>query len=260
MLRYCGSIWDCRWFWLSLVRADLRTRYRRSFLGLGWSLLHPIAMTIVLCTVFHGLFGVEIQDYAPYLLTGLCFWNAFTTVAIGGCGCLYQAENYIRQHPAPIGIYPLRTVLGAGFHLLSALVVALTLTWSFQGFDNLAALYCLVPAFALLLVAGWSLAVLTGIANIYFPDTQHLVEVSLQLLFYATPIMYPPRLLQDKGLGWLVSYNPLANLVQLIRAPILDGQPASAATYGIALLTMLAMLGAATFVLLKLERRLIFQM
>ncbi|MBI3465058.1 MAG: ABC transporter permease [Planctomycetes bacterium] len=260
MLRYCGSVWDCRWFWLSLVRADLRTRYRRSFLGLGWSLLHPIAMTIVLCTVFHGLFDVAVEEYAPYLLTGLCFWNALTAIAIGGCGCLYQAENYIRQHPAPLAIYPLRTVLGAGFHFLVALLVAVVLTWSLRGFDNVAALYSIVPALVILVVAGWSLAVLTGIANVYFPDTLHLVEVVLQLMFYATPIIYPPRLLADKGLGWLVSYNPLANLVQLLRAPILDGQPASAATYAIAVLATLAILGAATLALKKLERSLIFHM
>jgi ABC-type polysaccharide/polyol phosphate export permease len=260
MLRYCGSIWECRWFWLSLARADLRSRYRRSFLGLGWSLLHPIMMTIVLCTVFHSLLEVEIQEYAPYLLTGLCFWNTLTNVAGGGCSCLYQAETYIRQHPAPIGIYPLRTVLGAGFHFLVALAVALVLTWSFQGFTNLAALYCLAPALVILAVSFWSLAVLTGVANVFFPDTQHLVEVGLQLLFYMTPIMYPARLLEDIGMAWLVSYNPLASLVQLVRAPILEGQPASGATYGVALATMLAMFGAASLVLAKYERRLIFHM
>jgi ABC-type polysaccharide/polyol phosphate export permease len=242
------------------VRADLRTRYRRSFLGLGWSLLQPITMTIVLCAVFHGLFGNEIQDYAPYLLTGLCFWNALTSIASGGCNCLYQAETYIRQHPAPIGIYPLRAVLGASFHFLAALLVAVALTWSLRGFSNVQALYCLVPALAILLVAGWSLAVLTGVANVYFPDTLHLVEVSLQVLFYMTPIIYPASMLEGKGMGWLVRYNPLASLVELIRAPILEGQPASAATYAVALLTMLSMLGAASLVLLKYERRLIFHM
>src|SRR5262249_18391644 len=56
MQAYLGAIWRCRYFWLSLVRMDLRHRYRGSVLGLGWSLLHPIAMTAILCTVFHHLF------------------------------------------------------------------------------------------------------------------------------------------------------------------------------------------------------------
>ena len=104
MLGYCNSVWECRWFWLSLVRADLRSRYRRSFLGLGWSLLQPIAMTVVLCVVFRGLMDVNIQEYAPYLLSGLCFWYALMAVAVGGCASLYQSEQYIRQHPAPVRI------------------------------------------------------------------------------------------------------------------------------------------------------------
>jgi len=66
MQGYIASVWRCRYFWLSLVKMDLRTRYRRSVLGLGWSLLHPIAMTVVLCTVFHSLFKMNIVDYGRF--------------------------------------------------------------------------------------------------------------------------------------------------------------------------------------------------
>src|SRR5438874_10877163 len=68
MLSYVSAVWRCRYFWLSLVKMDLRTRYRRSVLGMGWSLLHPIAMTIVLCVVFQTAFaaGGGIRQYAPY--------------------------------------------------------------------------------------------------------------------------------------------------------------------------------------------------
>ena len=52
MVNYFSEIWACRYFWLSLVKMDLRTRYRRSLLGIGWSLLNLIAMTIILTTVF----------------------------------------------------------------------------------------------------------------------------------------------------------------------------------------------------------------
>ena len=84
-------------------------------IGVGWSLLHPILMTIVLCMVFSTILKVEnIWRYAPYLLSGLIFWNYITTNCTQGCHCFFLGESYIRQHPAPLAIYPLRTTLGAG--------------------------------------------------------------------------------------------------------------------------------------------------
>ena len=58
MVGYIGAMWRCRYFWLSLVKIDLRTRYRRSVIGLGWSLLRPISMTIILCAVFRRIFNI----------------------------------------------------------------------------------------------------------------------------------------------------------------------------------------------------------
>ena len=62
---YLSDIWRLRYFWMALVRIDLRNRYRRSMIGIGWSLLHPIAMTIVLCIVFSQLFKLEHKDLCP---------------------------------------------------------------------------------------------------------------------------------------------------------------------------------------------------
>src|SRR5260221_10868882 len=111
MRTYAAAIWNCRYFWMSLVRMDLRTRYRRSVLGMGWSLLNPIAMTAILCTVFSTLFNQSVRDYAPFLFAGLATWNYLMTATLQGCQCFFQGESYIRQHPAPLAVYPLRTAL-----------------------------------------------------------------------------------------------------------------------------------------------------
>ena len=123
MTAYVADMWRLRHFWIGLVRNDLRNRYRRSLLGLGWSLLQPVAMTIVLCTVFAGVFGASLREYAPYLLSGLTFWSFVSVTATTGCQSFFQGESYIRQHRAPLAIYPLRTTLGAGYHFLVGLVV-----------------------------------------------------------------------------------------------------------------------------------------
>jgi ABC-type polysaccharide/polyol phosphate export permease len=260
MLNYLGAVWRCRYFWISLVKMDLRTRYRRSILGMGWSLLHPIAMTTILCIVFHKIFHVNVREYAPFLLVGLSCWNYIHTATIMGCQCLYQGESYIRQYPAPLAIYPLRTALGGIIHFLLAMVVVLILTASLRGFSNYVPLISLIPSMLLLFVFGWSLALLAGFANVYFQDTQHLSDVAFQILFYATPVIYPVEKLLENNLGWLLAFNPLVAFLQLFRAPILEGQFPPAPTYAIAGVTVLITFTAASYTLARLQRRLIFHL
>lgn len=260
MGNYVRAVWTCRYFWLSLVLMDLRTRYRRSMLGIGWSLLHPIAMTAILAAMLHQAFNVPIRDFAPFVLVGFCFWVYILNVAIQGCLCFTQGEAYIRQFPAPIAIYPLRTVLGGGFHFLVALSAALFLSWCVHGFQNLAALLSLIPTILLLLILGWSTAVLFGFANVYFHDTKHITEVGLQALFYMTPIMYPPKFIRTFRLGWIVEYNPLGLFMNLLREPILEGHWPSATTFAAASVVVLLVASAATLTLVRLQRRLIFHL
>jgi ABC-type polysaccharide/polyol phosphate export permease len=257
---YLQSIWHCRYFWLSLVRMDLRHRYRGSVLGIGWSLLHPIAMTAILCAVFQHLFHADIRYYAPFLLAGLACWNYITFVTIQGSLCFLHGEAYIRQFPAPMAIYPLRTALSGGIHFVLALAVGLAASWMLRGPGDWLSLLSLVPSVALLLMLGWALAVLAGLANVYFQDTRHLCEVGFQFLFYATPIIYEPRLLTDRQLGWVLQCNPLVPLLQLVRDPVLEGRVPALSTYAAAAVIVGTVAGLAGVVLARLQRRLIFHL
>jgi ABC-type polysaccharide/polyol phosphate export permease len=251
---------------------DLRTRYRRSVLGMGWSLLHPIAMTIILCVVFTGLMSPEkgVAFYGPYLLAGLATWEYIRNVTLQGCHCFYMGEAYIRQHPAPLAIYPLRTALGGTIHFLIALVVVVMLSVALrflapgtipaENTIGLRALPSLVPSVLIVFVFVWSVAVLSGCANVYFQDTQHLCEVGFQILFYATPIIYEKGTLQTRGLGWLADCNPLVAFLDLFRYPIIFRSTPPLASYAIALTMALVALTAASFTLVRCQRNLIFHL
>jgi lipopolysaccharide transport system permease protein len=277
MINYLKDIWICRYFWLSLVKMDLRTRYRRSVLGIGWSLLNPIAMTIILTTVFHTLMHQDIKTYALYLITGLATWQYVLNVSLHGCQCFFLGEQYIRQHPAPLAIYPLRTALGGTVHFLMALSVVLCMGAYFNGgFPRPEAFVSLFPSILLLFMLGWSLAVLTGSLNVMFQDTQHLAEVGFQILFYATPIMYhlqdvigpkgdPEKVVPVKETsaliqfaGSVMAHNPLVAFLDLVRDPILYNRAPSTATFGVAILTIAILASAASAMLVRQQKRLIF--
>jgi ABC-type polysaccharide/polyol phosphate export permease len=258
MTAYLGSMWNCRYFWLSLVKMDLRSRYRGSVLGIGWSLLQPIGMTVILCTVFTTVFHQNIAEYAPKLFAGLTLWNYFVAVVTQGCQCFFQGEAYIRQFPAPMAIYPLRATLGSAFHFLVGLLLAVVVGLWFRGGFHPAALASLVPAVLLLLAAGWAVALLFGLATVRFRDTRHLTEVGLQALFYMTPVMYTEEMLEGRRLGTLIQYNPLMPFLRMLRQPIVDGHSASLATFAAAGLIVLVLVLLATAALSRDERRLIF--
>jgi ABC-type polysaccharide/polyol phosphate export permease len=261
MSAYFGAIWTSRYFWLSLVRMDLRARYRGSVLGIGWSLLHPIGMTVILCTVFTRLFQQETNIFVPYVFAGLTFWNYWIAVAAQGCHSFFAAEAYIRQFPAPMAIYPLRTMLASAFHFAIGLLLVFGVTAWFQGTVHLMALVTLLPNVIILLAFGWGVALLFGLATVRFRDTKHLTEICLQAWFYLTPVMYPKDLLKSELLKTItMKLNPLMPFLDILREPIVYGRAASLATYGTASLIVLVLGGLAALAMSYEERKVIFNL
>lgn len=255
---YLAAMWRCRYFWLSLVKKDLRARYQWSSLGLCWTLARPIAMAVIFCAVFQQVFQIEVRYYVPYLLTGLACWQFIVNATVQGCQCFFHGESYIRQHPAPLAIYPLRTALVTVVFFLTTLGLGVAASWCFNGLGNLPALIALVPGILILFVFCWSLAVLAGFANVFFRDTQHLSDFVFQMLFYATPVLYPRNILRACRLEWLSTYNPLVAFLSLIRDPIAEGRIPSPETFGITMLVTALVAAAAVWTLARQQQRLIF--
>ncbi len=259
---YVATIWGRRHFLLSLVRMDLRLRYRRSALGIVWSLLNPLLMTAVLCFGFCGVYNQSIAEYAPFVLIGLAFWQFLNSTVQAGCQSLFLAEPYIRQYPAPLAMYSLRATLGAMTHHLIALGVAILLALSFQGNAQPAALIALVPALALTVLLGWAVATVAGFVNAHFPDTSQLLETGMQFLYFLTPIMYQPEIFRDKSPAFaaVLENNPLGWFACLLRDPILNGTPAPAHVWLGAAAVVAATAALATALLLRWERSLVFKL
>ena len=264
MISYFGAIWNCRHFWFSLVKLDLRTRYRRSVLGLGWSLLQPICMTAIYCIVFPNLMGLKIAEYAPHVLMGQVIWAFIHISTLQGCHSFFQGEAYIRQCPMPLAVFPLRTVLGASFHFLIAMCVVFLLV---AGLDiagmhttNYVLVLHLIPSVVMLFLFCWSIAIIAGITNVFFQDTQHLAEVGLQMLFFCTPIIWKAEMLEQKGLGTVMNFNPVVVFLRLIREPILTGAAPSLFTYLQGFGIVAAVMGLAAYLLARNQKRLIFQL
>jgi len=256
---YLQRLWNLRYFVLSLVGMDLRARYKRSLLGVGWSLVRPLAMTTVLCVVFCKLFNQSIVDYAPFLLCGLTIWSFLNESCSTGCSTFLNGAAYIRQQPIPLALFPLRTVLSVGFHAAIAFLLAIGLITITRGAPSVFTLLAVIPPMILLVILCWAFATLFGILHTHFPDTQHLMEIVFQILFYLTPIIYPPEMIRARErFAWLVEMNPFTHVMDTIRHPLLTGELASMRAYTVFAAFTAAVLLLSVTLLRKLERNLVF--
>lgn len=261
MVTQLSAVWRFRHFLLSLVRLDLRNRYTRSALGVGWTVVQPVVMAGVFVVVFSGVLQMSPGRYVTTLLLGLAVWGFIREALVSGSGAFLAHETYIRQSLLPFALYPLRLVLGSAVHAGIALGVAVVAVVLVDGHaDKLAMIPVVLPALALLLVAGWAAATLFAFAQCYFQDTRHLLDIGCQMLFFLTPIIYPPEVLVDRGFAWLARGNPVNLFLELIRTPLATGEPPDAKLYLYAA-AFTAVLTAAAFVVIRRgQRYLVYQL
>ena len=264
MLKQLTTIWNFRSFWMSLVVMDLRTRYRRSILGVGWSLMNPLIMTVVFCVVFGAWFNnPDWRSYGPYFLAGLTLFDFVRSSALLGCHTFFKNESYIRQCQLPLTIYTLRTVLGAAIHFMIALGVVLASVLVLippLRVPLLSILWSLIPSLIMLFFFCWSISVLASFMTVYFQDTQQLLDVIFQVFFFLTPIMYPAEMIVNRGLGILLSINPVVTFLELIRTPIMTGQLPTQWAFFKASIILVFFGSLALGVIAWLEKRLIFHL
>lgn len=264
MLSQLNSLWKFRTFLVSLIRKDLRARYRMSAIGFGWSLAQPLLMTVIFCLVFGAWFSnPDWRSYGPYFLAGMTLFSFVRESVVAGCGTFFANESYIRQSPAPLILYTLRTVIGLGIHFVIALAIVILAIFVLQPgmrLNLLSILWVLVPSLVLLFVFCWSISVIASFISVYFNDAAHLAEVLFQILFFLTPIFYPVSMIEERGLTMLLSLNPIVSFLEIIRSPLLYGQAPHAWAF---LKAALVAFGAATVALTvtaRLQKRLIYRL
>lgn len=206
----------------NLVMKDLKVKYRRSVLGILWSVLNPLLMMLVITSVFQFVFKMEIPNFPVYYLTGSLIYNFVSESTSGSMLSVVGAAPLIKKVYIPKYIFPMEKTLfsfiNMFFSLIATAIVIVILgdtpyTWTMLLFP-IPLLYTLVFAMGL----GLILAAL----NVYFRDVQHLYSVWLTAWMYLTPIIYPLSILPGK-MQLVVKCNPLYYYVDYFRQVVMYG-------------------------------------
>jgi ABC-type polysaccharide/polyol phosphate export permease len=223
---------------LSLMISDsLKTRYKKSFLGVIWTLLNPLLTMTVLTIVFSTVFRFALPNYAVYLLSGLTIWNLFAQSTAMAMTTILSGGNLLKKIYLPRTIFSIATVGAELVNLLISLV-PLALIMLFLGHPFRLALLFLPLAILIVALFSLGIALLISTLGLFFSDWVHIYQILISTCFYITPIFYPIDIV-PKDLAVFINYNPLYYLVNLFRMPIYQGMVPDPLTIAVSLLSAL---------------------
>lgn len=183
-----------------LARRELKARYKDSTLGFLWTLIRPLTMLLIYYIALGQFLGAarQIPDFAIFVYTGLTAWSLFSEILTAGTGSIVANSGLIKKVYLPREVFPL-SVVGSSIVNFSVQLVILTGATVVAGHFPTGERWIYFPAgLALIIVYGTALAMLLSAFNVYLRDVQYLVEVTLLILFWASPIVYSWTLVQDK--------------------------------------------------------------
>ncbi|MGV2288742.1 ABC transporter permease [Trinickia sp. YCB016] len=215
--------------WTLLGWLEVRQRYARSRFGPFWLTISMGVMIASIGLVYGTLFGQKMSDYLPYLSISLVMWTLFAQTVNEGSGAYIASSAYIRQAATPKLIYVLQVVWRNVVILLHNIVIIVVL-FALFGVRNWADLPLFVPALIIYLLNVTWIAMVVGLLSARFRDLPQIVAALTQVAFYVTPIIYRPDSL--RRFSWIVSFNPIAYLIELVRGPLI-GQAPSALTWAL---------------------------
>jgi lipopolysaccharide transport system permease protein len=204
-----------------LVLMDLKIRYKRSLLGIAWSLLNPLAELLVLSFVFRFVFDLKVPNWIPFLYTGLLAWSWFRSSLNSGTGAIVQNRRLLRLPGFPVAILPVISTTSNMVHFLLSLPILLTFI-IFSRIPITEALLAL-PIVALIqfaLTIGF-VYILAAI-HVTFRDTQYLLGIILMLGFYLSPIFYSVDRIPVHYQG-IYHLNPMVSIIEAYRSILLQG-------------------------------------
>ncbi len=212
------GVWQRRELLGLLVRRELSARYKNSSLGLVWSLLRPLAMLLIYYVAVGKFLGAErsIPEFAIFIFCGLTVWTLFSEIISGTTSSIVGNAGLIKKVYLPREIFPLAAVGSALFNFAVQFLVLISATLIVGDPPHLEAIWY-VP-FGLILITSFAFGIglLLSAVNVYLRDIQHLVEIILLVLFWASPIVYSYQLVHQILQGSWVEQIFLANPVTVV--------------------------------------------
>ena len=209
------EIFEYRALLIELVKRDIKKKYRRSILGILWSMLNPFLTMLIMAMVFSSFFKFAIKNFPVYLLTGQLIFNFYSEATNTAMGSILENASLIKKVYVPKHIFPIAKVLSSCVNFilsLPGLVLVILITKAPVKFSII---FSIIPVLYVLFFC-LGIGLLLASVTVYFRDMFHLYGVLITALSYLTPLFYPKEIIPEQY-KFLIDYNPLYYFVSMFR-------------------------------------------
>ncbi|MCQ4690843.1 ABC transporter permease [Clostridium sp. SL.3.18] len=198
-----------------LVARDVKIKYRKSVLGVLWTLLNPLLMMLILSIVFSNLFRFDVENYSLYLLAGQILFNFFNESTTGAMTAILGNSALIKKVYIPKYLFVVSRIASSSINILSSFC-ALILVMLFTRTELHFSMFLVVIPLAYLIIFSLGVGLILAAITVKFRDVMHLYTVFLTGLMYLTPIIYPISMLPE-WVKKIVNLNPLTGILNIFR-------------------------------------------
>jgi lipopolysaccharide transport system permease protein len=215
------ELWQYRELFYFFTWRDIKVKYKQTSLGILWALLQPLGMMLIFTLLFSRTFKIPTGTipYPVFVLSGLICWNLFSSSVSHAAESMIQNANIIKKIYFPRLIIPCSSILVSFFDFLMAFIIFLLLCIYYrQPIHWLAIIY--FPAGILLtILTATGFGTLLAALNVKFRDFRYALPFLLQVLFFASQVIYPLQSVQQSAIKYLLAINPMNATLELFRAP-----------------------------------------
>lgn len=202
---------------VELVRKGIKLKYRRSYLGIIWSMIEPLLTMIVLTIVFGTLLGHNEKEFPVYILAGRLIYTLFSQSSTAALKSIRANQGMIKKVYVPKALYPLSAITFNYILFMISLVVLLGVSLVLGVYPTWRVLLAAVPLLVLFLLSVGAGLILSTV-GVFFRDMEYLWNVLLMLVMYTCAIFYYPEKILGSSVGWILKYNPLFCIISNFRS------------------------------------------
>ena len=248
MKKFIDNFFKYRYFLSLLIKKELKIKYRESILGIIWSLLNPLLISLVMYVVFGKLFNRG-RDFLVYLTVGRIFYSFMSGGTNAAMASVISSGGITKKIYVPKYLFPLSKVTTIFIETMIAVAIIFVIMPIGGISYSWTNIFVFLPLVVLFFFT-YGLGLILATINVFFRDIQHLYTVVLLAWMYSTPIFWPVDLAKG-SLLIILKLNPLYYYITMARDSIMDGQLPSLEHFLIGVLFAVVMFVAGNLIFYK---------
>ena len=228
MIEMFKSLWRYRFFIITSIKTDFRTKFARSKLGSLWIILNPLSQVLMYAVVLSAILSSKLPGitsrfgYAIYLLAGTLCWSLFTDVLVKSSTMFIDNSNLIKKMVFPKLALP-SILIGISLINNFILFCSMLLVFGVLGHPIGAEVFWIIPLMIITILTGLGAGLILGVVNVFIRDVGQIIPILLQFSFWFTPIVYPASIIPDKY-KYLLNLNPFYGMVSSYQNILVYGE------------------------------------